>query len=117
VGEDLRKDPVWGPELGAPVDIFGIDRFSDLAVVVSGQIRTMPGRQVPVGREYFRRLKKRFDELGIVIPHTVGPYEMAQQAAASVSSSAGQTPKDTVGDAKKDEKKPAPEADTDRREP
>ena len=38
-------------------------------------------------------------------------------AAASVSSSAGQTPKDNVGDVKKDEKKPAPEADADRREP
>ncbi len=114
VGEDLRKDPLWGPELGAPIEVFGIDKFTDLAVMISGQIRTMPGRQVPVGREYYRRLKRRFDELGIVIPHTVGPYEMAK-AVATVA----------AGD-KKDDAKPAkPDAggagsgaaDADRREP
>lgn len=110
VGEELRKDPVWGPELGAPVDVFGIDKFTDLAVMVSGQIRTMPGRQVPVGREYFRRLKKRFDELGIVIPHTVGPYEMAQAAVAA----ANPKPDDKPAQKKTEDKKPE---DTDRREP
>jgi len=71
VGEEMRKDEVWGAEVIAPVEVFGLDKFTDLAVIVSGQIRTAPGRQDPVGREFYRRLKKRFDELGIVMPHTL----------------------------------------------
>lgn len=71
VGEALRADPAWGDQMAGPVEVFGIDKFGDLAVAVSGQIRTGPGVQVAVGREYYRLLKKRFDELGIVLPHTV----------------------------------------------
>ncbi len=88
VGVALRDDPAWSQEIGAPIEVFGIDRFSELAVIVSGQIRTRPGLQVTVGREYYRRLKKRFDELGIVIPHTIAVDVKSASAAVPPARSA-----------------------------
>ena len=36
--------------------------------MIKGRIRTQPIKQWDVGREYLRRLKRAFDERGIVIP-------------------------------------------------
>jgi small conductance mechanosensitive channel len=68
VGEDLRQDETCGPEMIEPVEIFGVDRFADSAVVIKGKIKTRPSKQWMVGREFNRRVKKRFDEEGIEIP-------------------------------------------------
>jgi small conductance mechanosensitive channel len=51
-----------------PIEIAGLDRFGDSAVVIKARLKTRPGEQWRVGREFNRRLKKRFDELGIEIP-------------------------------------------------
>ncbi len=93
VGEALRADTAWSAQMAGPVEVFGIDKFGDLAMTVSGQIRTGPGVQATVGREYFRRLKKRFDELGIVLPHTVyiGADGKPRVAASTIDPAA--TPK------------------------
>jgi small-conductance mechanosensitive channel len=68
VGDDLQQDETYGPEMIEPVEIFGVDRFADSAVVIKGKIKTMPSKQWMVGREFNRRVKKRFDEEGIEIP-------------------------------------------------
>ena len=68
VGDDLRQDETCGPEMIEPVEIFGVDKFADSAVVIKGKIKTMPSKQWMVGREFNRRVKKRFDEEGIEIP-------------------------------------------------
>lgn len=68
VGEDLRQDETCGPEMLEPLEIFGVDKFADSAVVIKGKIKTMPSKQWMVGREFNRRVKKRFDEEGIEIP-------------------------------------------------
>jgi len=46
----------------------GLDRFDDSAVVVRGRLKTKPGRQWAMGREFKRRLKIAFDEMDIEIP-------------------------------------------------
>ena len=48
--------------------MLGLDKFGDSAVIIRGRIKVRPGRQWRVGREYNRRVKNRFDELGIEIP-------------------------------------------------
>ena len=68
VGEALHEDPVNGPLMIEPVDIFGVDQFGDSAVVIKGRIKTKPIRQWAVGREFLRRVKLAFDEQGIEIP-------------------------------------------------
>jgi Small-conductance mechanosensitive channel len=47
------------------LEILGVDRFTDNAVHIVAGIRTRALRQAPVGREFNRRMKIKFDELGI----------------------------------------------------
>lgn len=68
VGAELRQDPQFGPLMLGDVEIFGVDKFADSAVVIKGRTRTLPIKQWDVGREFQRRVKKAFDRLGIEIP-------------------------------------------------
>jgi small conductance mechanosensitive channel len=68
VDEDLRADEYFGPNILEPIEILGLDRFEDSAVIVRARTKTKPVKQWETGREFNRRLKKRFDELGIEIP-------------------------------------------------
>lgn len=66
--EEMRRDPDLGPDILEPLEISGLDRFEDSAVVIRARIKTKRIRQWAVGREFNRRMKARFDELGIEIP-------------------------------------------------
>jgi small conductance mechanosensitive channel len=68
LGAELQKDPEFGPKMLAPIEILGVDRFADSAVIVRARLTTRPIEQWNVGREFNRRMKKRFDEIGIEIP-------------------------------------------------
>jgi small conductance mechanosensitive channel len=68
VGEDVRKDPRFGPSILGPIEIFGVDDFKESEVTIKARLKTVPTQQWNVGREYRRRLKKAFDAHGIEIP-------------------------------------------------
>ena len=68
IDAELRADPEFGEHILEPIDILGVDRFEDSAVVVRARLTTKPIMQWTVGREFNRRLKKKFDEHGIEIP-------------------------------------------------
>ena len=68
VGAELHADEKFGPLMIGDVEIFGVDKFADSAVMIKGRLKTQPIKQWDVGREYLRRLKKAFDEAGIEIP-------------------------------------------------
>ena len=68
VGEDLCRDPEYGPDILEPLEIFGLDRFEDSAVIIRTRFKTKPLKQWGIKREFYRRLKKVFDERGIEIP-------------------------------------------------
>jgi moderate conductance mechanosensitive channel len=68
VDEDMRSDPEYKEDILQPVEILGLDRFDDSAVIVRARTTTKPIRQWTVGREFNRRLKKVFDARGIEIP-------------------------------------------------
>lgn len=68
VGAALQQDPEYKDEILAPVEVVGLDKFADSAVVIKARIKTKPVKQWRVGREFNRRLKKEFDRLGIEIP-------------------------------------------------
>jgi small conductance mechanosensitive channel len=68
VAEDLARDERFGALILEPIEIFGVDRFDESAVVIKARIKTRPIKQWDVAREYNRRLKKAFDEKGIEIP-------------------------------------------------
>jgi len=68
IDAEMRQDDAYGKDILEPLEILGLDRFDDSAVIVRVRTKTRPIRQWAVGREFNRRMKKRFDELGIEIP-------------------------------------------------
>lgn len=68
VDEELRSDPQFAENIVSPLEILGLDRFEDSAVIVRARTTTKPSKQWEVGREFNRRLKKTFDRKGISIP-------------------------------------------------
>jgi small conductance mechanosensitive channel len=68
LGGELQEDPAFAPLILAPIEIFGLDQFADSAIIIKARIKTKPIQQWTVMREFNRRMKRRFDELGIDIP-------------------------------------------------
>lgn len=66
--EQMRDEPEFAPFILEPLEVLGVDQFADSAVIIKARIKTPPIKQWMVGREFNRRMKKRFDELGIEIP-------------------------------------------------
>ncbi len=69
VGEALQKEAPFGEMILEALEVFGVDQFTDVGVVVKARMKTRPGDQWRVGREYQRRLKLAFDAEGIEIGH------------------------------------------------
>lgn len=68
LGEEMMRDEEYAPLILEPLEILGVDKFADSAVVIKARFKTLPIKQWLVGREMNRRIKNRFDELGIEIP-------------------------------------------------
>ncbi len=68
IGAGMQKDRAWRHQILEPIEILGVDRFEDSAVIIRARLKTMPAAQWSVGREFNRRMKKVFDERGIEIP-------------------------------------------------
>jgi small conductance mechanosensitive channel len=89
IGAGMREDEHYGPLILDDFEVLGVDAFADSAVVIKARFKTLPVQQWTVGREFNRRMKKRFDELGIEIPfpHTTlyfGVDKQGQAPAANV---------------------------------
>ncbi|HLF58267.1 MAG TPA: mechanosensitive ion channel domain-containing protein [Alphaproteobacteria bacterium] len=93
IGAGMRKDKNFGPHILEEMEMLGLDKFGDSAVVIKGRIMTLPARQWLVGREFNRRVKKRFDELGIEIPFPQRTVHMRMPpgAAADADADSGET--------------------------
>lgn len=62
-------DPAWATRLERGSEVLGVDSLGDSGVVIRSAVRTAPGAQWEVAREFRRRLKNRFDREGIEIPY------------------------------------------------
>jgi small conductance mechanosensitive channel len=67
IGQQLAADKPFSEMILEPVEQFGVDEFTDVGVVLKARVKTQPGKQWSVAREYQRRLKLAFDEQGIEI--------------------------------------------------
>jgi moderate conductance mechanosensitive channel len=72
VGEELASDSALRDQIIEPVEILGLDKFAESAIVIKARIKTVPLSQWAIGREYRKRLKYAFDEnnISIPFPHT-----------------------------------------------
>ncbi len=69
VVEEMRAEETWTKDILEPLEILGVDRFADSAVILRARIKTQPLRQWATGREFNRRFKKALDTAGIEIPY------------------------------------------------
>lgn len=68
VAAELRRDPAFAERILDDLELAGVDRWADSAVILRARLRVRPLEQWAVRREYLRRLKAAFDRAGIEIP-------------------------------------------------
>lgn len=111
--EAMRADPAWKDRVAAELEILGVEKWADSAVILRARLRVVPPiQQWNVKREFLKRLKKAYDERGIEIPFphlTLYPgagkdgsapalhvlAQMQQASAAPVQRDAGPSDTDT----------------------
>lgn len=64
----IRREWPFRRQILAPLEIAGVDALADSAVVIKARMKTRAGDQWVVRREMTKRIKRRFDEVGIEIP-------------------------------------------------
>ena len=69
VFDDLRNDETYKQNIIDQLEVMGLERFDDSAVIIKIRIKTKPGLQWSVNREFNRRIKYAFDESNIEIPY------------------------------------------------
>jgi len=67
-GAELRADPAFGPKILDELEIAGVEKWADSAVILRCRFKVRPLEQWNVRREFLRRLKKAYDACGIEIP-------------------------------------------------
>lgn len=68
LGAEMKNDEHFGQLILDDLHMLGVDSFGDSQVTIKFYIKTIPIKQWEVAREFNRRLKNKFDELGIEIP-------------------------------------------------
>ncbi len=69
VAQSMRADDKWKNRVADELDILGVEKLDNSAVVLRAQLKVVPPvEQQNVKREYLKRIKQAFDERGIEIP-------------------------------------------------
>lgn len=68
VDAEIRQDPEIAERLVEELQVMGVTELGDSAVTLRIRVKTVAGYQWGVRREYLRRIKLKFDEVGIEIP-------------------------------------------------
>jgi small-conductance mechanosensitive channel len=66
--DGMRREKEFARWILEPLDVVGVDKFADSAVIIVVRIKTLPIHQWAIGREFNRRMKHAFDREGIEIP-------------------------------------------------
>jgi moderate conductance mechanosensitive channel len=92
----FSTDKPWGLQLDGPVEVLGIEELRDNSVVIRSLLKTQPGSQWNVAREFRRRLINRFSREAIETPFqqrrvhvTVKGGAEGEAIAAAASGAAG----------------------------
>jgi small-conductance mechanosensitive channel len=67
IAGEIRDDPDYRQLIRGDLELWGVDKMDASMVTIVGQIQCTDQGRWPVQREFYRRMKRRFQELGIVI--------------------------------------------------
>jgi small-conductance mechanosensitive channel len=79
LGEQLIADDPYRSAILAPLEVMGVDKLGDFAVVIKARFKTLPSQQWLVGYEMNARIKKRFGEAGIVMPFPTQTIQLSTE--------------------------------------
>ena len=68
LAQELRQDPAFAERILEDPEMLGVEGLGESSIVIRFHIKTAPKQQWSVKRELLRRIKRKFDELGIEIP-------------------------------------------------
>ena len=89
LADEMMQEETYRSFILSPLEVMGVDEFADSAVMIKARIKTAPIKQWRVGREMNRRIKKKFDELGIEIPFPHRSLYFGEASKAFATRSAG----------------------------
>ncbi|MEJ2086652.1 MAG: mechanosensitive ion channel family protein, partial [Acidobacteriota bacterium] len=67
IAREFKEDPEWSHSVTDEPVMLGVDKFTEYGVVIKFMVETQPDKIFATRRELLRRVKNRFDELGIEI--------------------------------------------------
>jgi small-conductance mechanosensitive channel len=65
---EMRDEDAWSTIILDELEVFGLDRFADTALQIKCRIMCTPFGRWSVGREFNRRMKSRFEVIGVTAP-------------------------------------------------
>jgi small-conductance mechanosensitive channel len=84
VGDQLEQDDTLKPFILDRVEYLGVDALDEFSVVLLTRIRTMPGKQLVVGRAFNRLVKTAFEEHEVT-SRDPSPVVMLNEPAAQIT--------------------------------
>lgn len=79
----LGSDRDWVTRFDGTPEVAGVERLGDSGVTIRTILRTRPGQQVVIAREFRRRIKNRLDREGIEIPFPQRTVHLRQDPGGS----------------------------------
>jgi moderate conductance mechanosensitive channel len=78
----MRSDPALSAQMLSDLELWGVDKVDGAAVTIAGQVVCTDSGRWPVQREFNRRMKRRFQELGIRIFNPVQTITLSPSVPA-----------------------------------
>jgi small-conductance mechanosensitive channel len=98
IAEGVASEEPYNLAVLAPLEVIGVDRLAESGVVVKARIKTLPGKQWPLGREMNRRIKMRFGEPGIEIPFPIRTVHVVQELSPALREELKQVVREVVAE-------------------
>jgi small conductance mechanosensitive channel len=79
LGDQLMAEEPYHSAILAPLELMGVDKLGDFAVVIKARFKTQPSQQWLVGNEMNARILKRFGEAKIDMPFPTQTIQFAPE--------------------------------------
>jgi small-conductance mechanosensitive channel len=66
-GDQLKSEESFCTFILSPIEVVGVDQLAETGVLLKARIKTAPGKQWMISREFLRRIQQAFDGEGIEI--------------------------------------------------
>jgi small-conductance mechanosensitive channel len=94
--QEMRQDAAFKPMILSDLQFWGVDKVDGSSLVLVGQIVCTDSGRWGVQREFNRRYRKRFSELGIEIPNPTQTLLVRESSEPRPAAPAQRTPGETA---------------------